>query len=146
MRKYAAAIALLLVSCNQANKPPEISIEDAWARATLPGQTTSAAYFTITNKGGADVLLSVSSPAGDASLHSTSMRAGLMKMRPVSSVDVPANGKVQLKPGGMHVMVMGLKQPLAAGSSFPIDLKFRRSGEVHVEASVKAAGSEGAAM
>ena len=145
MRKYAAAAALLLMSCNQANKPPEISIDGAWARASLPGQMSSAAYFTITNKGGSDILLSVSSPAGDASLHSTSMNNGVMKMRAVSSMDVPAGGKVDLKPGGLHVMVMGLKQPLATGSSFPLDLKFQKSGEMHVEALVKPA-AEGAGM
>ena len=146
MRKYAAAAALLLMSCNQANEPPQISIDGALARATLPGQMSSAAYFTITNKGGPDVLLSVSSPAGDASLHSTSMSNGVMKMRSVSSLDVPANGKLELKPGGLHVMVMGLKQPLATGSSFPLEVKFQKSGEIPVEAAVKAAASDGDGM
>lgn len=146
MRKHAAAAALLLMSCNQASKPPAIAIDGAWARATLPGQMSSAAYFTITNTGGPDVLLSVSSPAGDASLHSTSMAGGVMKMRPLSRLDVPAHGQVTLKAGGTHLMVMGLKQPLEAGSSIRLDLKFQKSGERHVEAVVKAAGSEGEGM
>lgn len=146
MRKYAAAAALLLAACNQVDKAPALAIDGAWARATLPGQSSSAAYFTITNNGGPDVLLAVSSPAGDASLHSTSMANGVMKMRAAQSVDVPADGKLELKPGGMHVMVMGLKQPLVAGSSTPIDLKFEKSGEIHVVAEVKAGGSDGAGM
>jgi len=146
MRKYAAAAALLLMSCNQASKPPAIAIDGAWARATLPGQMSSAAYFTITNTGGPEVLLSVSSPAGDASLHSTSMAGGVMKMRPLSELHVPEGQSVTLRPGGTHVMVMGLKQPLAAGSSIPLDLKFQKSGELHVEATVKAAGSQGEGM
>jgi copper(I)-binding protein len=146
MRKYAAAAALLLMSCNQADKPPAIAIDGAWARATLPAQTSSAAYFTIGNKGGADVLLSISSPAGDASIHSTSIDKGVMRMRAVPNAEVPADGKLELKPGGLHVMVMGLKQPLVAGSSIPLDLKFQKSGDVHVDAEVMAAGSEGAGM
>lgn len=146
MRKFAVAAALLLMSCNPAERKPDIAIDGAWARATLPGQATSSAYFTITNKGGPDVLLSVSSPAGDASLHSTSMANGVMKMRALSSVDVPADSKAELKPGGIHVMIMGVKQPLAAGSSIALDLKFRKTGEMHVEAEVKPASSEGAGM
>ena len=68
MRKLAAAATLLLASCST-SVAPDIAVEEAWARASLPGQMSSAAYFAITNKGGEDELLSVSSPSGDASLH-----------------------------------------------------------------------------
>jgi len=70
----------------------------------------------------------------------------VMRMRAVPNAEVPADGKLELKPGGLHVMVMGLKQPLVAGSSIPLDLKFQKSGDVHVDAEVMAAGSEGAGM
>jgi copper(I)-binding protein len=145
MRKFAAAAALMLASCGT-SVDPDIAVEAAWARATLPGQMSSAAYFTITNKGGEDELMSVSSPAGDASLHSTSMESGVMKMRPLPGLAIPASATVTLAPGGTHVMLMGLKQPLAAGSSIQLDLNFRKSGERRVEATVKAAGSEGEGM
>ena len=146
MRMMAVAAALLLASCNETAPAPDIKVEGVWARATLPGQAASAAYFTIVNDGGADALLSVTSPVAAASLHSTSMANGVMKMRPVASVDVPASGRVNLKPGGIHVMVTGLKQPLPAGSRLPLDLNFQKSAERHVEAEVKPAGAAGAGM
>jgi copper(I)-binding protein len=123
--------------------PPGISVEGAWARATLPGQTSSAAYFTIRNDGGPDKLLSVSSTAANASLHSTTMDNGVMRMRPVAGIDVPANSTVELKPGGTHVMMTGLKAPLTPGSTIPLDLKFEKSGDRHVIATVRPANGAG---
>ena len=137
--------ALLLASCKPASAPPAVSVDGAWARATVPGQMGSAAYFTIQNAGGEDKLLSVTSPAADASLHSTSMDNGVMRMRPLEGLDVPANGAVELKPGGTHVMLMGLKQPLEAGATLELDLKFEKSGERKVTAEVRPA-SAGAGM
>jgi hypothetical protein len=136
--------ALLLASCKPA--PPAVSVEGAWARATVPGQMGSAAYFTIRNSGGADKLLSVVSPAADASLHSTSMDNGVMRMRPLQELDIPAKGAVELKPGGMHVMLMGLKQPLQAGGSLELDLRFEKSGERKVNAEVRPASANGEGM
>ena len=137
--------ALLLASCKPASAPPAVSIDGAWARATVPGQMGSAAYFTIRNAGGEDKLLSVTSLAADASLHSTSMDNGVMRMRPLQEVEVPANGAVELKPGGTHVMLMSLKQPLEAGATLELDLKFEKSGERKVTAEVRPA-SAGAGM
>jgi copper(I)-binding protein len=135
--------ALLLASCKPASAPPEVSVEGAWARATVPGQTGSAAYFTIRNAGGADKLLSVTTPSADASLHSTSMDNGVMRMRPVQALDVPAKSAVELRPGGTHVMLMELKQPLQAGAMLELDLTFERSGERKVTADVRPATAGG---
>ena len=135
--------ALLLASCKPASAPPEVSVEGAWARATVPGQTGSAAYFTIRNAGGADKLLSVTTPSADASLHSTSMDNGVMRMRPVQALDVPAKSAVELRPGGTHVMLMELKEPLEAGAMLELDLKFERSGERKVTADVRPATAGG---
>jgi copper(I)-binding protein len=138
--KYALFFAaLLLASCKPASAPPAVSVDGVWARATVPGQSGSAAYFTIRNAGGEDKLLTVSSPGADASLHSTSMDNGVMRMRPIEALDIPANGTVELKPGGTHVMLMGLKQPLQAGSALELDLKFEKSGERKVTAEVRPA-------
>lgn len=137
MRKYAAAAALLLMSCNQASEPPAITVYDAWARATAPGQTSSALYFTIRNEGGADRLLTVSTAAGAATLHSTSMDGGIMRMRALDGVDVAAHSNVTLKPGAVHVMVTGLKQPLGKGSLIPVRLTFAKSGEIKLGAAVR---------
>jgi periplasmic copper chaperone A len=133
--------ALLLASCKPASAPPAVSVVDAWARATVPDQMGSAAYFTIRNGGGADKLLSVTSPAADASLHSTSIDNGVMRMRQLQALDVAAKGAVELKPGGTHVMLMGLKQPLQAGTTLELDLKFEKSGERRVDAQVRPASA-----
>lgn len=142
--KTIAALGLLLLASCTASAPPAISVDGAWARATVAGQMSSAAYFTIRNAGGADKLLSVSSPSANASMHSTSTDNGVMRMRPLPALDVPANATVELKPGGTHVMLMGLKAPLEAGSTILLDLKFEKSGEHHVTANVRPA--DGAAM
>ena len=136
--RFATAVAagLLLASCG-AEPQPSIDVEEAWARAAAPGRSASAAYFTIANSGGEDRLLSVSSPAGQASLHLTSMDGGVMRMRPLEALDVAAGATVRLEPGGTHVMLTGLEQPLGAGSALPLDLKFERSGERRVNASVR---------
>jgi hypothetical protein len=135
--------ALLFASCApKKSEPPRISISGAWSRATVAGQSTAAAYLTIANNGdGDDRLLQVSSPVGQASLHSSSMDNGVMRMRPLANLDVPAHSAVELKPGGTHIMIMGVKQPLAAGSSFPLMLKFDRSGERTVTVAVRPATS-----
>ncbi len=146
MRTSALALGLLLASCRAAEKAPAISIDDAWARASVGPQLSSAAYFTIRNDGGADALLAVTSPVADASLHSTSMDNGVMRMRPLDRLDIPANGIVQLKPGGTHVMLMGMRAPLVAGSTIQLELKFEHSGDKHVTAAVKPPEANGATM
>lgn len=143
MKQIAALGALFLASCS-ANADPAISVDAAWARATVAAQMSSVAYFTIHNAGGADRLLSVTSPSANASMHSTTMDNGVMRMRPLQTLDVPAKSTVALKPGGTHVMLMGLKAPLEAGSTIALDLKFEKSGERHVIADVRPA--DGAAM
>lgn len=146
MRRLLIVAALLLASCKPASGPPAISIDDGWARPTLPGQMSSAAYFTIRNGGGADSLASVSSPEADASLHSTSMDNGVMRMRPVARLEVPANTSLELKPGGIHVMLTHLKRPLETGSTIELDLSFEKSGERKVQLPVRPATADGAAM
>ena len=78
MRKFAALAAIALASCRVASPPPAITIENGWARVSLPGEGSSVAYFTIRNSGGEDRLVSVSAPDAEASLHSTSMDQGVM--------------------------------------------------------------------
>jgi hypothetical protein len=145
MRKGAALVLLLLASC-KVSAPPAVSIEDAWARATVPGQTTSAAYFAVFNSGGPDKLLSVSSADAKASLHSSSMSGGVMRMRPLQSLDIPANSTVALDPGGNHVMLTGLKHPLSIGDTVRLELRFQKSGLRRVEARVRPTNKHGAPM
>lgn len=134
----AALIALAACSSGQ-DAPADIQISDAWARATVPGQSSAAAYLTIANSGqGADRLVAVaSSIASEASLHSSSSEGGVMRMRKLDDgLAVPADATVKLAPSGNHVMLTGLARPLAQGSSFPLTLTFERSGERQVTVEV----------
>ena len=141
MRVGFLLLGLALTSCGKApTEQPQIAVSAAWARPTATGQSTAAAYLTITNAGGADRLTRVSASVGQASLHSTSMDGGVMRMRHVEALDVPASETVALKPGGVHVMIAGVKQPLPAGSSFPLQLTFEKAGERSVAIAVRGEG------
>jgi copper(I)-binding protein len=110
----------------------------------VPAQTGSAAYLTIHNAGpGADRLLSISTPAAaGASLHSTSMTGGIMRMRSAGPQTIAANQKLQMKPGGIHVMLTGLKAPLKAGQRLPLTLKFERAGLVRTSVPIQVQGKD----
>lgn len=110
-----------------------IKVENAWARATAPGQIAGSGYFTLINAGDQpDQLIAVSTPiAAQAEIHRTSMDGGVMRMRELTEgLALPARSRVELKPGGTHLMFMSLQSPFVAGSSFPVTLKFRTAGEV----------------
>jgi copper(I)-binding protein len=124
-----------------------IKIENAYTRATVPGQQVAGGFMKIENKGATDQLLSASSPvAGEVQLHEMAMDGNIMKMRQVKDIAVPAGGAVELKPGGLHLMFMNIKAPLAAGESVPVKLKFAKAGEVEVKMPVNAMGQHGGAM
>jgi copper(I)-binding protein len=94
----------------------------------------SGGFLKIENKGGADKLLSASSPASKTmELHTMTMEGNVMKMREVKAIDIPANGTVELKPGGLHLMFIDLKSQLKPGLSVPVKLKFEKAGEVEVK-------------
>lgn len=121
-------------------KTDAIKIENAYTRATAPGQQVAGGFMKIDNKGNAaDQLLSASSPvAGEVQLHEMAMDGNVMRMRQVKDIPVPANGSVELKPGGLHLMFMNIKAPLAAGETVPVKLKFAKAGEVEVKMPVNA--------
>ena len=119
-----------------------IKIENAYTRATAPGQQVAGGFLKIENKGAADQLVSASSPvAGEVQLHEMAMEGNVMKMRQVKDIAVPANGAVELKPGGYHLMFMNLKGSFAAGQTVPVKLKFAKAGEVEVKLPVNAVGA-----
>ena len=119
-----------------------IKIENAYTRATAPGQQVAGGFMKIENKGTADQLVSASSPvAGEVQLHEMSMDGNVMKMRQVKDIAVPANGAVELKPGGYHLMFLNLKGPFNAGQTVPVKLKFAKAGEVEVKLPVNAVGA-----
>ena len=101
-----------------------VNVQDAWARASVPGQSGTGAFMKLESVSGAR-LVGVATPlAGVAQVHEMKMEGDMMRMRAVKSVDLPPHTWVELKPGGYHVMLMDLKQPLAAGSTLPLTLQF----------------------
>jgi len=131
----------------QEAKVGNIKIENAYTRSTVPGQQVAGGFMKIENKGGVDQLISASSPvAGEVQLHEMAMEGNVMKMRQVKDITVPAGGAVELKPGGLHLMFMNIKAPLAAGETVPVKLKFAKAGEVEVKMPVNAMGQQGGAM
>ena len=127
----------LLGACSAS--PPDLDVRDPWVRATIAGQSGTAAYLTVENRGGSDDrLVGVSSASADASLHSTSNENGVSRMRPLTDgLPIPAGATVQLRPGGNHIMLMGLREPLQPGRAITIRLTFERSGERQVEVPVR---------
>jgi copper(I)-binding protein len=134
------AVALGVTGINaQEAKVGNIKIEGAYTRSTVPGQKAAGGFMKIFDQGAADQLISASSPIADeVQLHTMTMEDNVMKMRQVKAIDIPANGSVELKPGGLHIMFMGIKEPLAAGGSIPVKLKFAKAGEVEVKLPVNA--------
>jgi copper(I)-binding protein len=125
----------------QEAKVGSIKIENAYTRSTVPGQQVAGGFMKIENKGGVDQLISASSPvAGEVQLHEMAMDGNVMKMRQVKDIAVPAGATVELKPGGLHLMFMNIKAPLAAGETVPVKLKFAKAGEVEVKMPVNAMG------
>ena len=119
----------------------QIQLTDAFARAAQAGGV-GAVFLTILNTGPADRLTGAASPAADkVGLHESANDQGVMKMRPVDGIDVPAGGTVKLAPGGYLVMLMGLKQELTAGSRLPVTLSFQQAGKVEVNAIVVKPGA-----
>ena len=105
----------------------DIQVQNAWARATAPGQDAASVDLTITSKHAA-TLVGVSSPvAGTAELHSMAMEGGMMRMREVKSIELPAGKPVNLGESGYHLMLMGLKAPLKEGETVPLTLSIRVS-------------------
>ena len=116
----------------------DIQIEHPWSRPLPAVSTNGAAYMTIYNRGGKDDrLVSVSTQVAQrAALHTHLHEGGLMKMRPVPSVEIPAGGSATFKPGGLHMMLVGLKRPMTEGLKFPLTLLFERAGQVEVTVTV----------
>lgn len=121
-----------------------IHISQPWSRATPKGASSGAAYMTITNKGTApDRVSCVSSDASaECQIHSMTMENGVMKMRPVEGgLEIKPGETVTLKPGGFHVMLVNLKNPLEQGKSVELTLKFEKAGTIKVDYPIAAIGA-----
>lgn len=121
-----------------------ISIDHPWSRATVAGIPNGVAYFGLTNSGDDDdKLVSASTPVADKTeLHTHLKEGDVVRMRQVEDIVVPAGGSAKLEPGGLHVMLMGLNDPLEQGTSFPLTLVFDKAGTVTIDVMVDKLGSK----
>lgn len=150
MIRLSAALVLLLAlfagsALAQEIRINGIALEQPWVRASAGTGKTSAAYITLTNHGReADRLIGAESPiAAQAMIHQTVNEGGVMKMGHVAAIELPPGVTVDLSPGGHHIMLMDLKQPLKEGTSIPLALIFEKAGRVQIVARVLAVGASG---
>jgi copper(I)-binding protein len=135
---FAATLTAAGAASAQTN---QLEVSNAWARATPAKAENGAAYVTIVSPT-SDRLLSASSPvAKKTELHTMEMAGMVMKMRPIAGLDIPAGQPVALKPGGEHIMLVGLQQPLREGQSFTLTLNFEKAGARTVSVAVEKAGA-----
>jgi len=114
----------LLLALVAAPSLAQVSITDAWVRGTVPGQMGTGAFMQL-NSATDLTLIGVTSPAAKvAQIHEMALDAGVMKMRAIGKLPLPAGRTVELKPGGYHLMLMDLAHPLKAGDSVPVTLTF----------------------
>ncbi|CAG2140004.1 hypothetical protein D3C87_1505790 [compost metagenome] len=134
----AASIVTLALAglLGSAHALAQVDVSNAWVRGTVPAQSASGAFMTLHAHESAR-LVGVSSPVAAAELHEMKMENNVMRMRQLPSLDLPQMQDVELKPGGYHIMLMGLKSQLKAGDTVPLTLKIEQNGKI-VEQQVKA--------
>lgn len=123
VRFIATFFIMLLAGCSQHSDG--VAIDDAWARATAPGQEVAAAYMTLTSPQDLTLVKAESTSAGSVEIHSMTMNNGVMEMDMLESLPLKANQPYKLAPGGFHLMLFDLKKPLKAGETLPVVLTFK---------------------
>lgn len=139
-------VALVALAWSAFAAAGEVRVEDAWARATLPGQQVAGVYMTLTSEAEARLVGVESEAARSAEIHEMRHEDGVMKMRRVESLDLPAGLPVKLAPGGFHIMLMNIVRPLQAGQAVSLVLEVEEAGKrrsIPVQAPVRAAGGAG---
>lgn len=116
-----------------------LSVEGAWARASIGGSKVSAVYLVVANRGeAADRLVGAETGrAAHAMIHRSVVEDGVAKMRHAAAVEVPPGEAIRLEPGGLHVMLAGVAPPLVAGESIPVTLVFERAGRIEISVPVR---------
>jgi copper(I)-binding protein len=145
-------IVLIAAGCavpaGEAQAQP-VTVKDAWVRAPAPGQKIAGAYMELVSRSDLALTAVASPAAARAELHSTSMEEGVMRMRPVARIELPSGKAVKLAPGGFHIMLIDVKQPLKPGDKVPLTLTVERADFTSrsvftVQAEVRPAAAENA--
>ena len=120
----------------------DLSIDHPFSRATPPAAKVAVGYLTIRNASSApDRLVAATAEISEtAELHEMAVTDGVMTMRPIEGLEIPAGGEAKLESGSRHLMFVGLKRPLKQGEKFAATLTFEKAGAISVEFAVEAMG------
>jgi copper(I)-binding protein len=138
MNKFLSILLASFFCASIASAQAQPAVEQAWVRASVPGQQATGAFMRITAPEPLQLVGASSPVAGVTEVHEMKMEGDVMRMRPSGPVDLPAGKPFELKPGGYHIMLQDLKQPLKAGASVPITLVFRNPKGVESRVEVRA--------
>lgn len=127
MRMHALLLSVLLTAPAWA---AEVRVDNAWIREPAPGQEVVGGFLNISSQNDASLVQAKSPVAGMVELHEMSMKDGVMRMRPVDKIELPKRKTVSLEPGGLHLMLEKLKQPLRAGDKVPLTLKIKTGNKI----------------
>ena len=147
--EFITAIALTLaaiIASAAGARASDVMVINAFARASAtPAARAGAAYVTVVNHGDTpDRLIAIVTPAASmAEVHGTVMNGNVIKMETLDAVNVPAQASVEMKPGGLHVMLMGLKKPLVEGGAIDMTLTFEKAGSITIKVPVREAAASG---
>lgn len=117
----------------------QVSAKDPWVRATVPAQKTTGAFMTLTSSEDVKVVAASSPAAAKVELHASMSMGGVMQMHALDSIALPTGKAVELKPGGMHVMLIGLARQMKEGEKVPIVLAIEKKGGQRAQVEVQAA-------
>lgn len=130
---------LLLIACLSSTVFAKVEVKQSWARETPPTASMTAVYFDLKNQGSKlDELLTVKSSVGKAEIHTMKMDDGMAMMEELPSLPVPANSLVELRPGGIHLMLKDLNMPLKAGQKIKLTLTFKSGQLLNITVPIKA--------
>ena len=121
---------------------PSLRVFDVWAKTTVPGGSVSSAYMHIKSGKPLRLLKADSAAAGTVEIHDMKMKDGVMEMKAVDAIDIPANKMVELKPGGFHVMLFKVIKPINKGDTVPLKLTFESADKKTFTVDVVAKGQE----
>lgn len=141
MRSHGELLLIAALAALPHAAAAEVVAKDPWARATVPAQRASGAFLSLKSDVPAALVSAASDAAATVELHEMKLENDVMRMRPVSRIELPAGQEVVLKPGGYHVMLMGLKRQLTKGQKLPLTLRIEykdgKAEELRVEAEIR---------
>lgn len=146
MRLLLTLSALFVSFAAHAQLQLQLQVSDAWVRPTVPAQKATGAFMQLTSAKAAKVVAASSPVAAVVEIHEMKMDNGVMKMRAVDALPLPAGQPVALKPGGFHVMLMGLKAPIQAGDTVPLTLTLEGENQQRSTVEIKAEARAAAPM